>query len=372
MSAEEDAIGLRFAGQRYEGGRMPVGMLPDLDAFRDLLVAFAKANWFADNASRSRLPNGFEAQLTLDLVEIKPGSAVPLLAPSLRNAHPAFEGMADGRLNLFRRAYADFADIVEKAANDKEYTPILSREQASALKRFGAGLQEGEKIELTKQEGKKAKAVVMTLDSRRELIARVRVGDIKRLMRTGVLKTVSAAGWVEVEVADLGTIKLKVGERCKEFDGFLLDEVCFEARLELDENERFRSVIELYSINLNTPKAAERLAVRARVSARLDDIAALQEGWLDGDGLAVSGVAMTVLRNLLDGAVDWFSSAGIFPTIEGGICIEANVDNVEYSFELGPDGSVSGYSCSSSGEERDFSGLTEVMEVMNAENGELP
>jgi hypothetical protein len=62
---------LRYVGARFEGHRLPLDVLPDLSAFRDLLVSYVKAEWRAAHTERDRLPKGFEKSIAFDLVEIR-------------------------------------------------------------------------------------------------------------------------------------------------------------------------------------------------------------------------------------------------------------------------------------------------------------
>ena len=96
----------RYVGARFDGHRLPLDVLADLSAFRDLLVYYVKAEWRVAHAERERLPKGFEKSIAFDLVGIKDGSAIPqlewdrdtaqLLLPDLKDE---LEGLVDNRQN---------------------------------------------------------------------------------------------------------------------------------------------------------------------------------------------------------------------------------------------------------------------------------
>lgn len=58
MSEQQGDLRLRFSGRRFHGKRLHVSVLSDIEAFRDLLAAFAKAEWLASHEGRRRVPRG--------------------------------------------------------------------------------------------------------------------------------------------------------------------------------------------------------------------------------------------------------------------------------------------------------------------------
>ena len=56
---------LVFQGPRFGEAAMPLEALPELAAYRDLLIAVAKSLFQADNPDRHRLPKGFESSFRL-------------------------------------------------------------------------------------------------------------------------------------------------------------------------------------------------------------------------------------------------------------------------------------------------------------------
>jgi hypothetical protein len=98
---------LRYVGVRFDGARLPVDVLLDLPAFRDLLVAFAKDGWRDLNADRKRVPKGFDKSISFDLVGIENGSAVPMLNWSRDAAQENLPGFADKLQEIVDHSYLD-------------------------------------------------------------------------------------------------------------------------------------------------------------------------------------------------------------------------------------------------------------------------
>jgi hypothetical protein len=71
---------LAFKGPRFDGHALDLAVLPELTAYRTLLIETAKELWRAANPGRERLPKGFESRLSLGIHEIQAGSLVlPIL-----------------------------------------------------------------------------------------------------------------------------------------------------------------------------------------------------------------------------------------------------------------------------------------------------
>lgn len=73
----------------------------------------------------------------------------------------------------------------------------------------------------------------------------------------------------------------------------------------------------------------------ARVEARLTRLAALEPGWLDGEGEAITPEAIAAARD----AGRLFAGAGIFPIPEGGVQLEwGHSGPIYWSLCINPDG----------------------------------
>ena len=55
MSDDTEQFLLRYVCARFDKHRLPLDVLPDLSAFRYLLVSFMKAEWRATHEKRVRL-----------------------------------------------------------------------------------------------------------------------------------------------------------------------------------------------------------------------------------------------------------------------------------------------------------------------------
>ena len=68
-----DLTTLRFEGPRFEDHGLDLDVLPELMAYKALLIETAKSLWRAQHLGRERLPKGFEANLSIKFYELSKG-----------------------------------------------------------------------------------------------------------------------------------------------------------------------------------------------------------------------------------------------------------------------------------------------------------
>lgn len=71
---------------------------------------------------------------------------------------------------------------------------------------------------------------------------------------------------------------------------------------------------------------------------RLAHLTGLQDGWLDGTGLAPKPEAVEAARTFLTRRGDVAAIAGLFPTTEGGVSVEFEWGGWDLTVEFGPTG----------------------------------
>ena len=81
---------LRFAGGRFNSHTIPLEVLPDLAAYRKLIVEVAKMLFKQRVGTRVRVPKGFEDSFMIGLAEVQGGSSAVAVMPRLSTvARPA-------------------------------------------------------------------------------------------------------------------------------------------------------------------------------------------------------------------------------------------------------------------------------------------
>ncbi|MCK0510026.1 hypothetical protein [Aromatoleum buckelii] len=278
MTDDATIFKLRYVGLRFDGARLPVDVLSDLPAFRDLLAAFAKDEWRALNADRQRVPKGFDKSLSFDLVSIEEGSAVPSLDWNRGTAQTYLPGFADELYDVVKASFRDVVDLIDGAGNDR-FPKSLSSEHVRALNKLGSGLRESERIEFLGTAGADGNVIYLDTYRRKKLITRVRETYQARFEGTGtllgaVVNADAAGGYIEVLTIEHGNIRIQLdAERVvNEFDGNINAVVQFDLQIELDNADRFRSVIEAFDVALIDQGIGEELE---RCRSRLFEIKGL-------------------------------------------------------------------------------------------------
>ncbi len=149
-----DFVRVRFAGGRFDSHTIPFDVLPDLAAYRDLVVEVAKHLFRERNSDRQRVPKGFEESFQLGLSQVIQGNSATALAQRLETLEDqpvdaVQAGFGFPRYGEFEDA-RDLLDRVIAAANDGHpLPPEFPRELVGKFNRFGQSLRVGEHAELS-------------------------------------------------------------------------------------------------------------------------------------------------------------------------------------------------------------------------------
>jgi len=328
---------LRLTGGRFDGDGMPVETLVELTAYRDLVVGVAKELFRTRHPHRQRVPRGFEDRLHLRLRTVEDGSAVPVLERAL----------PEGTLLAPDDEFTQARDLIEEAVaavDDEAPLPDAFPTDALVLfNRFGQTLRADEAIELRR--GRATSGPRYTPEVRKALVLK---------QKQTYQQEVHDFGWV-LDVDSVGMrclIRLRMGPGTP--IPAPLDEVTFAPVKEaLEPNgagppvrisgigvfDAERGLIRLDSIHdatiLDDPEDL------AALDHRLDELASLEPGWLDGEGIPPDAVVIARARRILADLMSFeVPRPRVFPTPEGGVQAEWTVGDHEISVTFEPDGKL--------------------------------
>ena len=344
---------LRYVGARFEGHRLPLDVLPDLSAFRDLLVSFVKVEWRTAHAERERLPKGFEKSIAFDLVGVMDGSAVPQLEWDRDTAQALLPDFKDELEMLVAKAYTKILSLIDSASGPVG-TMDLTSENIRALNRFGSSLFPDEKIEFLDSRGADGNVVFLDTYRRKRLITRgrdsyqTRFEDIGKLLGCEIDPS-GTVGTVTINTSEYGKITVLVSpERVRDdFDGYIEADVQFRLMIELGIDDTFRGVVEVYDVDVIDAKVVADLAI---CRDRITSLVSLGDGWHNGSGKSPTQMAVAAASRLLARKPGLAGSYRIFPTDVGGLLLEFSRMGWDYSIEIGPAGMVEIYGTETAGD----------------------
>ena len=341
MAEDSKTFQLRYVGSRFEGARLPLDVLSDLPAFRDLLVSYAKSRWRTLNRNRKRIPRGFDKSISFDLVSITEGSAMPKLEWRRQIAQAVLPEFTDKLEDLVDESFRDLVGLVDGAGHSK-FPTALSWEHIRALNTLGSGLLEAERIEFPGSRGADGNVVYLDTQRRKALITRVRETYQTRYDGIGTLVAMHLDGHIGVITADHGEVKISVDSAriSDEFNGNIGSEVQFALQIELDNNDLFRRVVDVYEFELIDAELSDNIR---RCEARLVELGQLNAGWHDGAGNAVDSKAVNSAKSFLAKRPFFADAYRVYPTDNGGVLFEFEIGDWDLSVEFGVDGSVEMY-----------------------------
>lgn len=340
MDDENKSFSLRYVGRRFANARLPLDVLSDLPALRDLIAALAKQEFRQKNPDRQRVPQGFDKAISFALIEIEDGSAVPKLSLENEVAQQSLPNIGDQMEEIVARAFDRVANMYDEAGQDI-FPQALPQDVIRALSKLGANIQEDERIEFQGQLGQDGNVVSLDPVRRKNLLTRVRETYTKEFESVGSLTGIDATqNTVQVRTEEYGDLRLSlegVSLPVEQFNGHLFSLVEFSISIALDAHDEFKAVEDVHSLDLVRPyDEAVMKCVR-----RLQEFSKIEKGWLgEGQGEQLVHLAGTRASQLIFMRADLADLFRIFPTEDGGISLEFNKEGWSFAVEIMPDGSL--------------------------------
>jgi hypothetical protein len=188
-----------FKGKRFDDHGLDLDVLPDLFAYKQLLVETAKALWRRSHPDRERLPKNFEDGLTLKFFAINKGSAA---VPIMR------EYESEDQADFWKTQPPDELDTavelvnaaIVAADNNQPLPEELPRNIIPLFGDYGKGLRDDESVELRSERTRTA--ANYTRNSQRELLARVMIVYTDVVDFTGEVRAVDLGGTFTLKLDD--------------------------------------------------------------------------------------------------------------------------------------------------------------------------
>lgn len=343
---------LRLKGARFEGGRLPVDSLVELQRYQDVVRIASEAEWLRDHPNEA-VPSDLSDSVRLTIDRIDSGSADVFLA---------FEQHLEYR--QYQEEAQEAADANILAAYSGARPPGLGESEPGAdwkfrqaIAQFGSSLGPEQAIEfyVNVPDGN---PVSITTETRERALEEIFNLEDFMILDTGIpaeeesLRTEDEGLTGRITALDANKRKFDLETN----DGQVVHG-WYREHPELLED--FRAVVNSTSEGPLT-RVSGKLQFKSgkpfrfwqttsieRVEfdetawgARLRNFAQLQHGWDDEGGLQISSIALDASQSLLrslDNA--GHERPGVFPTPEGGVLIEWTTASSVSSVEVLPDGS---------------------------------
>ena len=298
---------------------MPLEALPELAAYRDLVLATARALFQNSHQDRQRLPKGFDSDLRLVLERIDAGSAIPVISREVA-ATTLFP--VDG-VDEFERAREKVQELISSGGMDSGLPQDSERQVLARFNAFGRSLGRDESITVAPA-GKKEGALY-NLEVRRKLILRTQttyeaavdlVGEIRAADKDSdsyTLKTIEGER-IPMRAA---VLFLPIALRSLENDGIF---VRVRGTGVIDVDGRVQKIINTTDVSL-AEEGSDRasLGCPTSVGDQVDALRSLPDRWFDDDSRAFDPVTIEWLGKLLSAVQDAFDlpTPYVYPTPEG-------------------------------------------------------
>lgn len=334
QSGDKAFLCARFAGGRFDSHAIPFDVLPDLAAYRSLLVDVAKVLFKRRHNNRVRVPKGFEDSFQIGLVRVEGGRSAVAIGVQLPPRQQAPQGEL-GFLSYeeFGEAKTYVDDLIRRVQATGNVPDDFPSELAGRFNPFGQNLQADEYIELGYDTPNPVR--YDTFIRKRIVLSREQTYE----------NAVNAVFTLNGGVSNTGAIHV-LDESGSAFDFRPLSEFEFQKaytrptqRVRLigtglyDRNERLRRLLDV-SIVYNDDEP------RQPFDERLDEIAQAQEGWYAPGNPAPSQSAIEAMRRFVRFAVLEVGSHApyLYPLPDGGVAAEWTMGSWEASANIASEG----------------------------------
>ena len=152
---------IKLTGARFEGGRLPVDSLVELERYQELLRIVARSSWQQDHPGEP-LPANFDDEVSLTIESIEEGSADVILAFEQHAQFQEYQRQADNTVSESIAAAYDSRDLPDLPA-------ALAAEVLDRIVLLGTTLEEGQSIQVYTA-GPSNPPTEITVATRREVV----------------------------------------------------------------------------------------------------------------------------------------------------------------------------------------------------------
>lgn len=326
---------LRLVGNRFEGHSIPFDFLSGLAPLQALIVEAAKIEYLRKNESRKRVPKGFERSIELKLTSLRHGSVQ--LDVDLAEADNLSPIPNQGMYVMLARD-SILATIHEAEKGDIVEHSTIPKKMLSHFEKIASVIADDEEIHFVDPAGSGNGSVSARFSKQvanRLVNAATKGGETTQDIEIrGSISELDQAS-MTLKILPVSGRKLEASIPPEQlhnvlevFNGFRRgSQAEFHGTGRLDPAGRVVAFTSLSQVEI--------IDKPSDISRQLDDIRALEHGWLDGEGRAPS-----------QSGIDWIESRlhrylpadlprpYLYPTEAGGVQLEWSIESNEVSIEV--------------------------------------
>jgi len=332
MSYTDEFMSPRLVGKRFEGHAIPFEVLKDLATLEELVLETAKWQYFQKNQDRQRVPRGFTDNISLQLTEIREGSAVPVIVLTMLIAgqQPLFP---PPNIEYFQSAREHIVSAVAAAEDQQSVTEHLPDHLLGYFDKLGRSLRKGETLELD-PENPERPARLNKETRRRILLASDRVQELSEdvTLRGAVSEMDQDKMSFEFQLIAGQKIKAPIDHQhqdavLKAFNGYRLGKkIMIQGIGRFNRTEKLQRLESVEHITMLEDRD---------VGVRLDEFRNLKNGWLDDKGIAPAKDGLDwLLEQLTTLYSEELETPYLYPTPEGGVQAEWTIGSQEITLEI--------------------------------------
>ena len=367
MSIHKDFLAPTLTGKRFDDHSIPLELLEDFAAFEQLLIEMAKVIYLEKNEARQRVPRGFEDNVSLKLYDIGKGSAIPKIAliyalATAKLTSPTLELFPEANYTYFEEARDRIYNGIDAAHTGEKITIFIPENLLGFFNKIGKRLKDDEAINFNPSSNKNLK---LDRATRKKLV--LASSSIKQVTEeTTIIASIPEAD----KSKQTFTLLLNSLQRINTEMPEVHYETILKAFNEYEQNCKV-SVKGIGRFNhldkLEGFESIEQISIidPLDVIYRLEEISTLENGWLNGEGIAPKKDDLDWFSNMFEGNFDKnLPLPFIFPTPDGGLQAEWAFNQYDISLAINLDSKDSNY------HELNFSNDQEVMDKFSLKDPE--
>lgn len=325
---EASAKRIRLTGTRFDGGRLPVDSLIELERYQNAIRSFAEHEWLRDHPGES-LPDDFRESVSLVIEDIRDGSAEIILVFEQTAVHQEYREQAkDAVDSTIEAAYL--------GAPLPELPDDVEDEVRETIAEIGSTLQPGQSMVLYSP-GADEPPVTITIESRPAAAGRLILEDFLSepplMVASGVThEETSLVARVTVVDAERKRFELNSEKYGRILGRYAGNPDILNSLREVVNSTSEGPLTRIYGDLRSkdgkpwgfwTTERIERIEFDDTAWGRaLTGFVTLPAGWADGVGEQISSIALDAAQQLLRQVDVHRRPPSLAPTAEGGVLLE--------------------------------------------------